>query len=85
MKLRYELNNNGNKFRANVFETKSGTKIIVEKYDTTIKGDDPAYDNNIERFEFSTIAEYKKWLEKQEWIEKKKIKKIHDFVNVKEA
>lgn len=46
MELRYELNNNADKYRANVFESKNGTKIIVEKFDTTIRGDDPAYGNN---------------------------------------
>lgn len=85
MKLRYVLNNNANKYMANVFESKNGTKIIVEKFDTTIRGDDPAYGKNFERFEFSTIAEYEAWLQEQDWLEKKKIKKIHDFINVKEA
>lgn len=85
MKLRFEINNNADKYRANVFESKNGTKIIVEKFDTTIRGDDPAYDNNLERFEFSTIAEYEAWLREQGWIDKKKIKKITDFKNVKEV
>jgi hypothetical protein len=85
MKLRYELNNNADKYRANVFESKNGTKIIVEKFDTTIRGDDPAYGNNFERFEFLTIADYENWLNNQDWVIKRKIKKVHDFINVKEA
>lgn len=85
MKLRFTLNSYAEKYRANVFESKNGTKIIVEKFDTTIRGDDLAYDTNVEKFEFSTIADYENWLKNQDWIIKRKIKKVHDFINVKEA
>lgn len=37
------------------------------------------------RFEFSTIADYENWLKNQDWIVKRKIKKVHDFIKVKEA
>lgn len=88
MKLRYHLNNNADEFQADVFESKNGTKIKVCKTFIGLKFNE----NNIaehelveEWFEFSTIAEYENWLNNQEWVIKRKIKKIHDFINVKKG
>lgn len=86
MKLRFKLNNNADEIFANVYESKNGSKIKVCKTFIGLKFNE----NNIaeresveEWLEFSTIAEYKNWLKNQEWINKKKIKKVHDFVNVR--
>lgn len=76
MKIRETINNNGSEFKAVTFEDNG--KIIVMKQDTFNH-----YDTSTnECFEFKTIKEYEDWKAKQNWIDKKKVKKVSAFRKV---
>ena len=78
MKIREQINNNADRFRATTYE--HDDKIVVVKKDTNNYYDD----STDERFEFSSIAEYENWKSSQEWIDLKKVLKVGIFKNVKE-
>lgn len=76
MKIREIINNNGNKFTAVVFE--ENHKILVRK-DNTFNH----YDfSDSEHFEFNSIEEYENWKANQDWIDKKKVKRVSAFRKV---
>ena len=76
MKIRETINNNADKYKAVTFE--DAGKIIVVKQDTYNYYDSST--NNY--FEFNTISQYENWKAEQDWINKKKIKKVSAFRKV---
>ena len=67
MKVRGSLNNNANAYSATIFEDNG--KIIVAKRPTT-----PVGATDIKTFTFNSVKDLKSWIDKQDWIDKKKVR-----------
>lgn len=68
MKLREQLNNDGNTQQAIVWE--HANQIIVRIYDTDALHN--AFANPKQTLTFNTIQKYENWLSKQNWVEPQK-------------